>query len=167
MNNLKKIETYYYTDTEALVKSFINPKYIKRYKLPLLELIKPVKLRLINSKIAGIISYIARTILVFEDYLEELYCLVISLAKFNIILGMPWLELHDPYILFKKRSYTFNSDYCISEYLKHYKLVTIYSPGKDKKSRFYLITKYRDIAEISVYIFIKLAKRKENQVIAI
>ena len=128
---------------------------------------KPVKLRLANNKITGIISYIARIILAFRDYLEELYCLVIPLTKFNIILRIPWLELHDPHILFKKRSYTFNSNYYISEYLKHYKPVIIHNPGKSKEPRSYLITKYRDITEISVYIFIKLAERKRNQVIVI
>ena len=123
---------------------------------------KPVKLRLVNGEIAGIISYAARIILVFKDYLEELYCLVISLAKFDIILGMSWLELYDLHILFKKWSCTFNSDYCMSECLKHYKLVTVHSPGKGKESRSYLITKYGDITEISVYVFIKLAERKGN-----
>ena len=59
---------------------------MKRYKLPLLELIKSVKLRLANNGIAETISYIAKIILLFKNYLEELYYLVTSLAKFNIIL---------------------------------------------------------------------------------
>ena len=54
--------------------------------MPLLELVKSIKLRLANSRIARTISYAARIIILFKDYLEELYYLVISLAKFNIIL---------------------------------------------------------------------------------
>ena len=76
----------------------MDTKFAKRHKLPLLELVKPVKLRLANGEIAGIISHAARTILAFGDHLEELYCLVTPLAKFDIILGMPWMELHDPHI---------------------------------------------------------------------
>ena len=68
------------------MKSFINNKFIKRYKLLLLELIKSIKLRLVNNKIVRTISYIARIILLFKNYLEKLYYLVILLIKFNIIL---------------------------------------------------------------------------------
>ena len=54
----------------------------------MLELTKPMKLRLANSEIVNIISYTVRTILAFNNYLEKLYYLVISLAKFDIILDM-------------------------------------------------------------------------------
>ena len=36
-----------------------------------------MKLRLANSEIASIISYVARIILAFRDYLKKLYYLVI------------------------------------------------------------------------------------------
>ena len=49
---------------------------------------KLIKLTLANKKIAKIILYIARTLLAFEDYLKELYYLIISLAKFDIILDI-------------------------------------------------------------------------------
>ena len=66
----------------------MNFKFIKHYKLSLLKLIRPIKLRLTNEEIAKIISYIARTILTFEDYLRELYYLITSFAKFNVILSI-------------------------------------------------------------------------------
>ena len=69
-------------------KSFINTKFIKRYKLLLLKLIKFIKLRLINKELVEVISYATRIILFFEDYLKELYCLITSLTKFNIILDI-------------------------------------------------------------------------------
>ena len=71
------------------MKSFIDPKFAKRYKLLLLKLVKSIKLRLANDEIARIISYIARIILSFGEYLEELYYLITPLAKFNIILKIP------------------------------------------------------------------------------
>ena len=77
---------YYYINIDILIKSFINNKFIKSRKLLLLELIKLVKLRLINGEIVGIITYTTRTILVFRDYLEEIYYLITLLTKFNIIL---------------------------------------------------------------------------------
>ena len=67
---------------------------------------------------------------------------------------------------FKQRLYTFNSDYYISKYLKYRRPVIVISP--DIKVVIVLsIKKYEDIAEISIYAFIKITKNKENQVIAI
>ena len=37
----------------------------------------------------GNITHVARTILTFGEHLEELFCLVTPLAKFDIIFDMP------------------------------------------------------------------------------
>ena len=67
---------------------------------------------------------------------------------------------------FKQRSYTFNSGYYISKCLKYRRLVTVISPGI-KAVTALSTKKYEDIAEISIYAFIKITENKENQVIAI
>ena len=67
---------------------------------------------------------------------------------------------------FKQRSCTFNSGHYISEYLKHRRPVTVISPDI-KVVTASPIKKYEDIAEISIYAFIKITENKENQVIAI
>ena len=72
----------------ALAKSFTNTKFVKRYKLLLLELIKSIKLRLINKELVEVISYVARIILFFENYIKKLYYLITSLIKFNVILDI-------------------------------------------------------------------------------
>ena len=77
---------YCYTDTKVSAKSFININFVKRYKLLTIELTKLVKLRLANRDVTGVITYAARTILIFSNYLEELFSLVTLLFKFNIIL---------------------------------------------------------------------------------
>ena len=76
------------------------------------------------------------------------------------------MELHDPQMSFKQRSCTFNSGYCISECLKHRRPVTVISPGT-KAVIASPTKKYEDIAEISIYAFMKITENKENQVIAI
>ena len=76
------------------------------------------------------------------------------------------MELYNSQMSFKQRSYTFNSDYYISKYLKHRRPVTVISPGT-KAVTASSIKKYEDIAEISIYVFMKITKNKENQVIAI
>ena len=76
------------------------------------------------------------------------------------------MELYDPQMSFKQRSYTFNSDYYISKYLKHRRPVTVISPDI-KAVTASPIKKYEDIAKISIYAFMKITKNKENQVVAI
>ena len=156
--------THCCTDTGASAKSFINTSFTKHHKLSTMKLVKPVKLRLANGKVAGIITHAARAILAFGDHIEELYCLVTPLSKFDIILGMPWMELHDPHISFKQRTCRFHSDHCLTECLKYRRPVTITSPGtphcEPKPS-----DQYGDIAEISAYAFTSIAERHENQVV--
>ena len=98
--------------------------------------------------------------------MEELYCLITPLFKFDIILDISWIELHDPYILFKQRIYYFYSNYYLTEYLKYRRPVTITSPSippcETKPSN-----RYRDIAKISTYAFTSIAKRRENQIISL
>ncbi len=155
------------TDTGASAKSFVDSKFAKFHKLPLVALTKPLKLRLADGTIAGVIIHAARTILSFEDHLEELYSLVTPLAKFDMILGMPWMELHDPQVSFGQRSCTFNSDHCITNCLRHRKPVTISSISAGKKPLSPSPDRYGDIAEISAYAFTKMAERDENQVVAL
>ena len=158
-------KTHLCTDSGASAKCFMDTKFAKAHKLSLVPLVEPVKLRLANGVIAGLITHAARTILSFKEHLEEMFCLVTPLAKFDIILGMPWLELHDPHISFAHRSCTFNSDYCISNCLQRHKPVTMHSKGT-KKTPMSESTKHGDIAEISAYAFMKMSERKGNQVIA-
>ncbi len=153
------------TDTGASAKSFIDQKFAKYHKLPLIALAKPLRLRLANGTMGGNITHVARTILAFGDHIEELLCLVTPLAKFDIILGMPWLELHDPQMSFKQRTCTFNSDHCMTNCLKHRKHSVVYSRGA-KAPPMPSNSSHRDIAEISAYAFLKMAERKENQVVA-
>jgi hypothetical protein len=37
---------------------------------------------------------------------------IVPLGKHNIILGLPWLQQHNPIIHWSSRKLTFTSDYC-------------------------------------------------------
>ena len=136
-----------------------------------MALSKPCKLRLADDKLAPNITHMALVKLAIEDHVEDLWCLITALGQFDVILGMPWLEQHDPYISFKNRTITLNSDHCMSHCLLHNKPVTIQSEGRSKDSFNSTITpkhtpKRADIAEISAYAFMKMAEKPENEVIA-
>ena len=82
------INITFLTDIEALVKSFINVNFTKYYKILLILLIKVYKLRLANNIIRENIIYIIRIIYALNDYIEELYYLITSLVRFDIILDI-------------------------------------------------------------------------------
>ena len=81
-----------------------------------------------------------------------------------MILGMPWLELYNPEIKFSSRSMTFNLDHCITYCLHYCKPVTICSHSGQPPKK---VDPVEDIAEISVYAFIKMAESSKNEIIAI
>ncbi|KAG0154712.1 hypothetical protein PDIDSM_280 [Penicillium digitatum] len=48
-----------------------------------------------------------------SDHREKKACfLATQLAHYPIVLGLPWLKVHDPYVRFAEHSIEFNSDYC-------------------------------------------------------
>src|SRR6201999_1896440 len=49
---------------------------------------------------------------------ETLTLLVTKLGSADLVLGMSWLELHDPLIRHQARTITFDSDFCASHCLK-------------------------------------------------
>lgn len=50
--------------------------------------------------------------------MSEEWCWVTNMIGFDVILGQPWLELHDPLTSWKSRQFVFSSDHC------HYNCLT-------------------------------------------
>ena len=80
------MKTKYLTNIEILTKNFINTNFAKFYKFSLILFVKLYKLKLINNIIRELIIYIAKTIMFIKNYIKKLFYLIISLAKFDIIL---------------------------------------------------------------------------------
>ena len=156
------------TDTGASAAGFINSVFVRRNKIPMVKLSKPINLRLADDKLAPQITHMAQVNFRLGNHTDELWCLVTTLGKFDLILGMPWLEQHEPRVRFKERSLTFNSDHCMSYCLQHQKSVTVYSISRPHapKSADALRRNQHDISEVSAYSFVKLAEKTDNQVIA-
>ena len=158
------VKTSCLTDTGASGNGFIDEKFAKRNGLTLVKMKEKCTVRLADDEVAATIAHMAQVTFKIGDHHDEIWCFVTKLGKFSLILGMPWLELHDPQLSFKDRSMTFNSDYCMSNCLSHSKPVTIFSgkkPHQDKPKK-----PIQDIAEISAYAFTKLSAKSENMVTA-
>ena len=160
------------SDTGASALCFVNTSFVKTNRLPTIALSQPCKLRLADNKPASApnITHMALVNHALGDHIEELWCLITSLGNFNIILGMPWLEQHDPIISFKFRTMTLSSDYCMSNCLLHSKPVVIQSLHETTRLNMSrtaeAMLEGKDVAEISAYAFTKMAENSENQVIA-
>ena len=101
-----------------------------------------------------------------NDHIDSLWCFVTTLGKFDLILGIPWLEQRDPSVSFKSRSLKFKSDYCMSNCLLHGKLTTVHSDRGQEVHRIPKDKPSYDVAEISAYAFLAMVNRTQNQTIA-
>ena len=162
------------TDTGASALSFIDDKFASRYKLTRMALSKPCRLRLADDKFAPNVTHMALLKHGFGDYIDEMWCLITQLGRFDLVLGMPWLEQHNPSLALGNRTMTFNSDYCMAHCLSHSKPVTVRSltpPQLKQQNQQNLdppcaTVTNTDIAEVSAYAFVRMAEKEENEVVA-
>ncbi|KAF1807835.1 hypothetical protein P152DRAFT_376537, partial [Eremomyces bilateralis CBS 781.70] len=56
-----------------------------------------------------------------REHLSYVVGYISDLGTFDVVLSMPWLEEHDPDVSWKKRSLTFNSEFCSIQCLEHFK----------------------------------------------
>ena len=171
------------SDTGASSSSFVNDNYTRLHKLPTVALSKPIKLRLANNTLAADITHMAQVKFSLADHVTETWCLVTKLGQFDMVLGMPWLEQHDATINSKARSITFKSDYCLDHCIHNYTPTTVYSNNSEHRRRHShdktsgdaskgpneckaKSQRTEDIAAVSATAFMKLARRQDNQVIA-
>ena len=156
------------TDTGSSASSFVNTKTVKRLKLSTVALAKPIKLRLANDKLAPNITHMAQVKFSLGRHVTEAWSLITDLGRFDLVLGMPWMEQHDVQIGAKARSITFGGDYCMEHCIHDYRPTTVYSVGNKPNVRHQRRrTEYEeDIAAMSATAFMKMATQEKNQVIA-
>lgn len=108
--------------TTALVDSgangiaFIDQDFVREHNLPLLKLKKPRKLEVADGRnsVAGRITHLVRLPIEIQGHREILPCLVTKLNEHSLVLGIPWLQLHDVMTSWRKNSVTFASDHCLA-----------------------------------------------------
>ena len=162
VKELKK--AYLLTNTDASASEFVNINFVKHHKLLTMSLKNSIKLRLTNNNLAFNITRMTLMKFQLAKHVIELWCLVTSLRKFDLILDMSWLEQHDLHVSFKKRSLTFNFDYCLKHCSHNYKFITIYSREIKKSLEFKSSINQVDITEITVTAFVKMTAKEKNSV---
>jgi transposase InsO family protein len=97
----------------------VSSNFVRLHRLHTMKATQPVHLRLANGKVAGSMDTMALVKLHIGDHYSEDWMWVTDLLGYDVIIGQPWLETHDPVKSYAKRTITFCSDYCTANCLAH------------------------------------------------
>jgi hypothetical protein len=101
-------------DCGATGVAFVDEDFTRHHRLPLIPLKRPRALEVIDGRpiSSGDITHTADVTLSILDHHERIPMFVTKLGHYPIVLGIPWMELHDVAVRFSSRTLTFGSQYC-------------------------------------------------------
>jgi len=110
----KTIASHALIDCGATGIAFVDENFARHHQLPLTSLEHPRALEVIDGRpiSSGDITHAANVTLSIHEHQERLPMFVTKLGHYPIVLGIPWMELHDVAIRFSSRTLTFGSQYC-------------------------------------------------------
>ena len=134
--------------------NFIDRATAKQFQIPLLTRVATEDIRTIDGSPikSGPLTHSTDflTIVIQELHSETIQFDVIQAPQFQLILGIPWLEKHNPQIDWVTRTLIFPSEYCSSSCLS--KVKGPHSVGKiamvDTRVEGCLPTQYEDLADV-------------------
>ncbi|GAW22450.1 hypothetical protein ANO14919_119870 [Xylariales sp. No.14919] len=109
----KSVEVPALVDTGCTALAFIDTDFVNNNAFKTLALPKPKNLRLADGEVTDPVTHFIVATLRVGAHLETLPLLVTKLgAKNPIILGLPWLQVHNPHVNWATGMFTFASSYC-------------------------------------------------------
>jgi hypothetical protein len=102
--------------TTAMVDSgamgnFIHPRFIELHEL-VTKTQEPLLVNNVNGRLLSRVDRQAEIRMTIGGHSEMLMFDIAPLGKHNIVLGLPWLQQHDPIVHWSSGKLTFASDYC-------------------------------------------------------
>ena len=94
-------------DTGASGFAFISKKICESLCLNPIALKSSVALVGFEGKRSSLVTHQVHFSLIIGRHVEELYAFVIDSCKTDLILGLPWLEKHNPYVDWEDHTITF------------------------------------------------------------
>ena len=96
-------------------ESFVSSSFAHRHRLPTLALAVPRVLRVIDGREieSGLVTHYTTQFLTTGHHTESIQLLVCGLGDYDVVLGTPWLQRHDPTISWSTGSVSFTSPYCV------------------------------------------------------
>jgi len=92
--------------------NFIHPTEVMRLGLAPLPREQPLVVTHVLGGKVGQVTQQVKCIINIGDHLEEITLDVVPIGKHAVILGLPWLRVHQPYIAWRENTVTFLSEYC-------------------------------------------------------
>lgn len=104
-------------DCGATAIAFVDESFARHYNLPLHKLQNPRIVEVIDGRPieSGHITHLAKFHLSIDDHHEPLKAFVTKLGHYPLVLGIPWLRLHDVAIRFASNSISFQSKQCLAK----------------------------------------------------
>ena len=130
----KVIKTYALIDSGASGYAFIDRYFTLTTGISTFPLPQPREIRLADGAVSDIITQFAVIPISMSGHKENCLFFVTNLAQNTpAILGLPWLQLHNPSVNQEEMSLTFNKNGCRSHY-KQGKLVKAHALIKSSRS---------------------------------
>jgi hypothetical protein len=114
--NNKEIPTQALIDCEATGIAFIEQNFARHHHKPLLELKEKIQVKVIDGRPieSGDITHIDQVGMIFRDHGEQIPMFITKLGHYPVVLGIPWLRLHNVAGLFASYAVSFGSQNCIT-----------------------------------------------------
>ena len=124
------LHTHALIDCGASGYAFIDSSFAQRNSLPLTPLVRPRVLEVVDGRpaAAGMLTHLAKLKMNVNGHHEHGSFLVTQLGHYPVVLGVKWLQIHDPFVSWSRNTLTFSSSYCRLECLEN-KHVPLVIPG--------------------------------------
>jgi len=112
--NDQEIPTHVLIDCGATGIAFMDQDFACHDHIPLQELKEKRQVEVIDGRPieSGDITHIAKVGMTIQDHKKQLPRFVTKIGHYPIVLGIPWLRLHDVAVRFSSNTVTFGSQYC-------------------------------------------------------
>ena len=91
--------------------NFIHPRFVEEHTLVTIEH-NPLTVNDVNGRLLSRVDRQVSVRMAVGSHSETLTFDVAPLGGHNIVLGLPWLQQHDPQLQWSSGKVTFSSDYC-------------------------------------------------------
>ncbi|POS83395.1 hypothetical protein EPUL_003076 [Erysiphe pulchra] len=160
-------------DSGASAHGFVDIEYAHKNNLNLVPLEFARKLQVFygTESASGCVTHFAKTTLTIAGHIEKMYLLVTKLARFDIVLGLPWLRLHNPKIDWANDSILFENPQCAEHCLEFPTVIQAIQQNEIGKLKRSLMTKTNEELHALTYndaeSFVKSASKEILRIMAV
>lgn len=119
-------------DSGASAYGFIDTKFVRSHDLKVIPLSQPRQLKVFDGtdSTSGQVTHMAQITLNIMGHSEQILLFITSLAYFDIVLGLPWLQYHNPEIHWTQGVLNFKNSICKAHSTNYPAKVCAVSPEK-------------------------------------